>query len=393
MYSREAFFRFSHLYLDTEFNWTDTYHPKLALLQCLPGNGFSVEKLPQASPQRMSFEANDGKLDRCMLFDPFHLSGSLFSPLFEDPGIVKIFHACQSDLQVLQIWSGSAFSNVFDTQLAACFCDFPYSISLAKLTEALLGVTLPKTETCSDWLQRPLTEKQLRYGVQDVAYLDDIVDALFTLSDRYGTTGWMLEEMETFCREVGQIEEVTAETAWRKVHMHFNPRCKKQLLSDPELFHRLYILAAWREDIAKENNVPRRRVASDGFLADSALRLPAVPVRTSRKNLDPRFSRGFDGAVQRCRTEKPSEAEQAIFRQLNETDFERIAALKEPVKEMMRQLTEQLKPYHIQPQVFATRDDLLRLLLDPEDPENRLNIGWRYRDFGEMVDRIMPAGV
>ena len=97
--------------------------------------------------------------------------------------------------------------------------------------------------------------------------------------------------------------------------------------------------------------------------------------------------------MQRCRTEKPSEAEQAIFRQLNETDFERIAALKEPVKEMMRQLTEQLKPYHIQPQVFATRDDLLRLLLDPEDPENRLNIGWRYRDFGEMVDRIMPAGV
>ena len=76
-----------------------------------------------------------------------------------------------------------------------------------------------------------LSEKQMRYGVQDVAYLDDIVDALFTLSDRYGTTGWMLEEMETFCREVGQIEEVTAETAWRKVHFSFNSPCKKQVLS------------------------------------------------------------------------------------------------------------------------------------------------------------------
>ncbi|MGN0845479.1 MAG: ribonuclease D, partial [Kiritimatiellia bacterium] len=349
--------------------------------------------LPQSSPQRMSFETDDGKLNRCMLFDPFHLSGSVFSPIFEDPGTVKIFHACQSDLQVLTRWCGGSFANVFDTQLAACFCDFPYSISLAKLTEALLGVTLPKTETRSDWLHRPLTEKQMRYGVQDVAYLDDIVGALFALSERYGTTGWMLEEMEAYCREAGQTEEITAETAWRKIHFGFSSGFKKQVLSNPECFHRLYSFAAWREEMAKENNIPRRRVASDDFLVISACRPPVTPVRTTRNNLDARFSRGFDGVVQRSGTEKPSEAEQEIFRRLNETDYERIAALKEPVKEMMRKLAEQLKPYHIQPQLFATRDDLVQLLLDPEDPDNRLNIGWRYRDFGEMVDRIMPAGL
>ncbi len=393
MHSREAFFRFSHLYLDTEFNWIDTYYPKLALLQCLPENGFPFERLPQTSPQRMSFAADDSRLDRCMLFDPFHLSGSVFSPIFEDSGIVKIFHACQSDLQVLRHWCGCSFANVFDTQLAACFCDFRYSISLGKLRESLLGVTLPKTETRSDWMHRPLTEKQMRYGVQDVAYLDDMVKALFDLSDRYGTTGWMLEEMEAYCGESGQIEEVTAETAWQKIHFGFNTRFKNQILSNPELFHRLYRFAAWREEIAKENNVPRRRVASDEFLVDSACHLPMTPVRTSRKNLNPLFSRGFDGVVQRIGTEKPSEAEQEIFRRLNETDYDRIASLKEPVKEMMRQLAEQLKPYHIHPQLFATRDDLVQLLLDPEDPDNRLNIGWRYRDFGEMVDRIMPAGL
>ena len=50
---------------------------------------------------------------------------------------------------------------VFDTRLAAGFASLPSTLSLANLIHELLDISLPKTETRTNWLQRPLEEKQV----------------------------------------------------------------------------------------------------------------------------------------------------------------------------------------------------------------------------------------
>jgi ribonuclease D len=58
-----------------------------------------------------------------------------------------------------------------DVQLAAAFVGLEYPAAYGTLISKLLGRTLSKGETRTDWRRRPLTENQLTYALQDVVYL------------------------------------------------------------------------------------------------------------------------------------------------------------------------------------------------------------------------------
>eukprot|EP00933_Yihiella_yeosuensis_P017048 TRINITY_DN14350_c1_g5_i1.p1 TRINITY_DN14350_c1_g5~~TRINITY_DN14350_c1_g5_i1.p1 ORF type:complete len:817 (-),score=160.47 TRINITY_DN14350_c1_g5_i1:271-2376(-) len=53
-----------------------------------------------------------------------------------------------------------------------------YQPGLKTVTEAWLGVTLDKTQQCSDWDKRPLSAEQLRYAAADAVVLIDIAAAM-----------------------------------------------------------------------------------------------------------------------------------------------------------------------------------------------------------------------
>ena len=61
--------------------------------------------------------------------------------------------------------------NIFDTQIANAFLDNDYSIGYQGLVEKMLGITLDKSETRSNWIRRPLSDAQLKYAALDVEYL------------------------------------------------------------------------------------------------------------------------------------------------------------------------------------------------------------------------------
>ena len=42
----------------------------------------------------------------------------------------------------------------------------------------MLGVSLPKADRLSDWLVRPISERQITYALNDVAYLLELRDVL-----------------------------------------------------------------------------------------------------------------------------------------------------------------------------------------------------------------------
>lgn len=143
-----------YLALDTEFMRVDTFYPAAGLVQ-----------------------VGDGRQE--WLIDPLLIQDwSPFAELLEDERVVKVLHACSEDLEVFLRLTGSLPVPLFDTQLAAAYLGMAHSMGYSKLVKEVLDIDLPKDETRSDWLQRPLTEMQMRYAADDVQHLAQVYLAL-----------------------------------------------------------------------------------------------------------------------------------------------------------------------------------------------------------------------
>jgi ribonuclease D len=100
--------------------------------------------------------------------------------LLADPSIKKIFHYAVFDLGFMFRSWGVVASNVACTKVASKLLDRPGQANhtLKYLTKRYLGVTLDKTQQVSDWSDEELSEDQLRYAVNDVLYLADLLAKL-----------------------------------------------------------------------------------------------------------------------------------------------------------------------------------------------------------------------
>ncbi|HXS73771.1 MAG TPA: ribonuclease D [Rhodanobacteraceae bacterium] len=134
--------------LDTEFMRRDTFYPKLALIQI----------------------AADGD---CALVDPL---GFDTAPGMRQliAGRVCIMHSASEDVDALAPLLEGVPLQLFDTQIAAAMCGLGFGLSYQRLVSLLLQVEIPKDETRSDWLRRPLSASQLDYAEQDVAHLHEV---------------------------------------------------------------------------------------------------------------------------------------------------------------------------------------------------------------------------
>ncbi len=213
--------------MDTEFLRERTFYPQLALLQlCIGGNTF--------------------------LLDPLRISDpSPLRDLFEDVDTIKVFHSCAEDLEVLNNWIGTLPEPIFDTQIAASLLGMGFMLSYSKLVSELCSVELYKTETRSNWLQRPLTNAQVKYATQDVYYLDIIWRNLIEKSDLDSKTDWILSDGQALIEDLNKVYEYD--------HLRISGGRK---LSRLQLCG-LYALSRWRELQAKERDLPRRWIIDD----------------------------------------------------------------------------------------------------------------------------------
>ena len=158
------------LAVDTEFIGESTFFPRLEIIQVATGDVTAIID-HQAVP------------DLSALFD-----------LLRDPHILKIVHAGRQDLEIFSVLSGSVPAPVFDTQVAAAMVGYGPQIGYAQLVQQVLGVTLEKSETFTNWAQRPLTPQQLDYAVEDVHYLLALHDHLHGKLKALGRLEWAEEE-------------------------------------------------------------------------------------------------------------------------------------------------------------------------------------------------------
>ncbi|MBG8558718.1 ribonuclease D [Pseudomonas qingdaonensis] len=217
--------------LDTEFMRVDTFYPIAGLIQ-----------------------VGDGQ--RAFLIDPLLIGDwQPLAELLEDSAVAKVLHACSEDLEVLMRLTGSLPAPLFDTQLAAGYLNLGFSMGYSRLVQEVLGIELPKGETRSDWLQRPLSETQVSYAAEDAVHLAEVYERLRPqLSE--DKNAWVLEDgaelVAQLRRETDPYELYRdAKLAWKL------SRAQLAVLRE---------LCAWREREARARNLPRNRVLREQSL-------------------------------------------------------------------------------------------------------------------------------
>lgn len=244
--------------LDTEFMRTDTFYPRLALVQ-----------------------VSDG--DTAWLIDPVALGDlSPLGALLSDPNVVKVLHSCSEDLEVLQLALGCRPAPLYDTQVAAAMVGHGFSLGYSALVKRLLGLEIGKQETRSDWLQRPLSAAQLAYAAADVQHLFPVYHQLVEAGARLGRTDWIAAEMAAILAQAAQ--ETPPEQQYRRVK-------GAGRLGARELAA-LRELAAWREGEARRRDRPRGHIVNDVELLALVQARPADRAALARiADLRPRTAR------------------------------------------------------------------------------------------------------
>jgi len=204
------------LAVDTEFFRQTTYYPVLALIQICDGQQIAI-------------------------IDPLAIDD--LSPLMTvlyDENICKVFHSARQDMEIFYYLNQSIPQSLFDTQLSAALLGYGEQIGYAALVQQLLQVTLDKSQTRTNWLHRPLTEKQIKYAANDVRYLAQIYPILEKRLVKLGRLEWLNKDFQFLSQESTYIPE--QDTLWKKVK-GVNKLKRQQLAI-------LQKLAALREQLA-----------------------------------------------------------------------------------------------------------------------------------------------
>lgn len=255
----------SVLALDTEFIRIDTFFPRLGLIQVC-----------------------DGKAS--YLLDPLALTDwQAFIGLLCSESIVKIFHSCSEDLVVFSDFFKQLPRPMIDTQKAAAFLDYGYSISYQNLVKEILGIEISKGETRSDWLRRPLSADQLTYAALDVAYLPEIYAILLERLQEKQRDTWLVTECEQML-EQASIERHGDD--WQNYYLNLGAAWRLDL----QQLGALQRLCAWREQEARRRNKPRSWIAKDADLILLADSLPSTRSELTALHELPRALSQQDGS-------------------------------------------------------------------------------------------------
>jgi len=107
--------------------------------------------------------------------------------LLTDPNVLKLYHFARFDLATIRRYLGVLAGPVYCTRTASKLArTYTDRHGLKDLVKELLDVDLSKQQQSSDWGAENLTEQQLAYAANDVAYLHRLKDALDAMLKREG---------------------------------------------------------------------------------------------------------------------------------------------------------------------------------------------------------------
>lgn len=225
--------------LDTEFMRTDTFLPRLALVQVQCGERIAL-------------------VDPAAAADPEPLARVL-----SDPARTIVMHSASEDLEALATWN-CAIARLFDTQIAASFAGLGAGLGYQKLVREITTVELPKAETRSDWLRRPLSPQQLEYAAHDVQYLPALHADLAARLDQRGYRAWFDQDCARLLERAARREADPEPQVGLRGAADW-PRKSQALLRR---------VLRWRDATARAIDRPRSWLLDDAHALDLSARPP-----------------------------------------------------------------------------------------------------------------------
>lgn len=347
--------------VDTEFHRQSTYYPELCLIQL-------------ASPAGQ------------ILIDPLspQLDLKPFFALMQQRNIVKVFHAARQDIEIIFTLSGHIPEPLFDTQIAAQAVGYGESAAYDSLVYKITGVRLDKSSRFTDWSRRPLTQKQLDYALADVTYLRDIYLNLNKNLEEWGRQTWIKEEMAVLAAV--ETYKLPPEQAWKKI------KGQQRKLHTPRQWAALQSLAAWREEQARRQNLPRGHILADDSLIEIAAHLPQdkqtlLSLRSLRK--PPRHRLDINALLQLVIEAGKNSAHQglpqfAAYSSAPENNKSEVEIL----KLLLKLIAEE---HNLAQKLIAGGDDISRLAAEKEKADIAAMHGWRFELFGSKALAVLSG--
>jgi ribonuclease D len=110
--------------------------------------------------------------------------------LLGDPNVLKLYHFARFDLAIMRRYLGVLAGPVYCTRTASKLArTYTDKHGLKDLVKELLDVDLSKQQQSSDWGALGLSEQQLAYAANDVAFLHRLKEALDAMLIREGRMG------------------------------------------------------------------------------------------------------------------------------------------------------------------------------------------------------------
>ena len=338
----------SYCAIDTEFIRESTYYAELALIQI--GSG---EHLACIDPLAI----ND--------FTPF-------AELLAKPDLLKLFHSCSQDLEILYQKFGAVPTPIFDTQLAAAVLGYNHQISYADLVQQICGVALEKKHTRANWMRRPLSQDELDYAMDDVRYLLTVYERLNEQLQANRRDGWMEKDLRALTDPAKY--EVDLSQVWKRLKGVLKLKGEKlQIASD---------LCRWREELAQKQNRPRRWIVKDDTLIELARQkpvseadlssIPELQEKTIRRH-------GADLLAIVAHAARVDPADWPQHDMVNSLDKQQLA-LGDCLMALCRVIAEE---NDIALATLVVRKDIDNLILNSKS--SRLTQGWRFTMAGEKL--------
>jgi len=335
-----------YITVDTEFMREKTYFSKLCLIQV-------------ASP------------DEAHIIDPLAagLDLTAFWSVLTDAPVLKVLHSARQDFEIFYQASGKVPNPVFDTQVAAMVLGFADSAGYQTLVEHYCAVKLDKSSRFTDWSQRPLSEKQLKYAIGDVTYLRQIYERMQEQLDSNQRAAWLNEEMAVLTS--ADTYAIDPEASWRRL---------KHRSRDPKFLGVLKTIAAWRERTAQVIDIPRGRLVSDDALLQIAAQKPKTAEDLERiRGVSSGFAKGKHGgailkALEKAQPISPEEVPERKDRSVLRSN---------PLGDLLKLLLKaRAQEVGIAPKLIASAEDLDRLANTSGETLSVMH-GWRYDVFGK----------